>query len=206
VSEPTAAQQQKELERQAFEYKRCTDEFSYFVSTYCYIEDRKSKRAILFDLWPGQREVAPLFLTIKHLILLKARQLGLTWLTAAYVVWRAIFHFHEFIVIISAKEDLAVEFLDRVKFIFDRLPHWIKPHVGKRTTTELFLVRRGKMSMGMYALLVLIVLSSLYLQHRMLGNPRPSAYWSWMRVRLIGTAEKFGQLPSRLWSTLKGKQ
>ena len=144
MSEPTAAQQQKELERQAFEYKRCTDEFSYFVSTYCYIEDRKSKRAILFDLWPGQREVAPLFLTIKHLILLKARQLGLTWLTAAYVVWRAIFHFHEFIVIISAKEDLAVEFLDRVKFIFDRLPHWIKPHVGKRTTTELFFGKEGK--------------------------------------------------------------
>lgn len=148
MSELSPAQKKKELQRQALEYKKCTDSFSYFVSNYCFIEDRKSKRAILFKLWPGQEEVAPLFLKIKHLILLKARQLGLTWLTAAYVVWRAIFHFHEFIVIISAKEDLAVEFLDRVKFMFDRLPHWMKPHVGKRTTTELFFGREEKDAHG----------------------------------------------------------
>lgn len=148
MSELSPAQKKKELERQGFEFEKCRTNFDYFVSTYCYIEDRKSKRAILFDLWPGQREVAPKFLTIKHLILLKARQLGLTWLTAAYVVWRAIFHFHEFIVIISAKEDLAVEFLDRVKFMFDRLPHWMKPHVGKRTTTELFFGEEKKDKYG----------------------------------------------------------
>lgn len=134
----------KEQQQQAAEYKKCKDSFKYFVSQHCYIEDRKSKRAILFKLWPGQEAIAPKFLTVKHLILLKARQLGLTWLTAAYVIWRAIFHFHEFIVIISAKEDLAVEFLDRVKFMFDRLPHWMKPHVGKRTTTELFFGREEK--------------------------------------------------------------
>lgn len=29
---------------------------------------------------------------------------------------------------------LAIKFLDRVKFIFDRLPDWMKPHVYKRTT------------------------------------------------------------------------
>ncbi len=133
-----------ETKHRAVEYKKCKEDFAYFVATYCYIEDRKSKKAIIFDLWPGQRRVAPLFLTVKHLILLKARQLGLTWLTAAYVIWRAIFHFHEFIVIISAKEDLAVEFLDRVKFMFDRLPFWMKPHVGKRTTTELFFGKESK--------------------------------------------------------------
>jgi hypothetical protein len=76
-------------------------------------------------------------MTVKRLIALKTRQCGITWLAAAYVLWRAIFHANELIVIISAKEDLAVEFLDRVKFIFDRLPSYLKPRVYKRTNTEL---------------------------------------------------------------------
>jgi len=111
--------------------------FLYFVNKFVWIEDRKSKRAIPFKLWPGQIEAVPRFFKSKFLIILKARQLGLTWLVAAYVLWCAIFNYHEFIVVISAKEDLSIEFLDRVKFIFDRLPGWMKPVVFKRSTIEL---------------------------------------------------------------------
>lgn len=147
------AQKQKKQKKQPkydetpemIELRRCTGVsfqsrlrgFLYFVNKYVWIEDRKSKRAIRFILWPGQTEVVPRFFKSKLLIVLKARQLGLTWLTAAYVLWRAIFNYHEFIVVISAKEDLAIEFLDRVKFMFDRLPGWMKPIVFKRSTIEL---------------------------------------------------------------------
>jgi hypothetical protein len=122
---------------QCDEIKRCEESFLYFVDTYCYIQDRKTKQAIPFKLWPGQAKVAPKLFLALYLLILKARQLGLTWLVAAYALWRAIFHFEELIVIISAREDLAIEFLDRIKFIFDRLPAFMKPTVMKRTTTEL---------------------------------------------------------------------
>ena len=119
------------------EYVLCSISFLAFVVRHCKIQDRKTQTSIPFNLWPGQAKVAPLFLTSKRLIILKARQLGLTWLAAAYCLWRAIFHPNELIVIISAKEDLAVEFLERVKYMFDRLPMYLKPRVYKRTTTEL---------------------------------------------------------------------
>ena len=111
--------------------------FLYFVTRHCKIQDRKTKQEIPFRLWPGQARVAPLFNTEKRIIALKARQIGITWLTAAYVLWRAIFNKNELIIIISAKEDLATEFLDRVKYMFDRLPPHYKPAVFKRTNAEL---------------------------------------------------------------------
>lgn len=110
---------------------------SHWINTYVKIQDRKSKKDIPFHLWPGQEQVIPYFLDELYLCVLKARQLGLTWLCAAYALWRAIFHSYELIIIISAREDLAIEFLDRVKFMFDRLPIFMQPPVYKRSTTEL---------------------------------------------------------------------
>lgn len=130
------------------EYDRCRKDFAYFVDNYCLIQDRKTKRAIPFKLWDGQKSVVPLILDSIYLFVLKARQLGLTWLVAAYSLWRGIFNFHELIIVISAKEDLAIEFLDRVKFMFDRLPDWMKPSVYKRTTTELTYAIENKDSAG----------------------------------------------------------
>lgn len=90
--------------------------------------------AIKFKLWPSQLRILPLFLSAVYIFILKARQLGLTWLTAAYCLWCAIFNQNYEVVVISANEMLAIKFLDRVKFIFDKLPDWMKPHVYKRTT------------------------------------------------------------------------
>jgi len=119
------------------ERARCHESFLYFCDNYCMIQDRKSGESIPFKLWPGQKEAILTILSSIYLIILKARQLGLTWLVAAYALWQTMFRFNQLALIISAKEDLAVEFLDRVKYIFDRLPDHLKPRVYKRTTTEL---------------------------------------------------------------------
>lgn len=116
---------------------KCVQSFLYFVEGCCWIQDRKTGADLRFKLWPGQKSSLPTIISAKFLIILKARQLGLTWLTAAYVLWKAIFNKNQLIVVISGKEELAVEFLERVKFMFDRLPESIKPRVGKRNTTEL---------------------------------------------------------------------
>lgn len=71
------------------------------------------------------------FLSAQLLIILKARQLGLTWLTAAYCLWLCITKPMQLIVVISAKEDWAVEFLERVRFMRRRLPDWMVPPIEK---------------------------------------------------------------------------
>jgi len=129
-----------EVMERAVEYERCVYGFEHFVDAHCFIQDRKpggSSEAVPFKLWPGQKQVVSLILRATYLAVLKARQLGLTWLVAAYVLWRAMFRYHELVIVISAKEDLAIEFLDRVKFMFDRLPVWMKPAVRVRNNTEL---------------------------------------------------------------------
>ena len=124
--------------KNAADYARSALDIVYFICTFCFIQDRKTMRPLRFKLWEGQKASLPKIITEKLLIILKARQLGLTWLVCAYVVWRAIFHFNELIIIVSGSdEDYGVEFLARCKFIFDNLPDWMKPQVYKRNEKEL---------------------------------------------------------------------
>ena len=63
--------------------------FLYFILNLCWIEDKQNKCAIRFALWPEQLRVLPRIILAMRLIVLKARQLGLTWMVAAYVLWLA---------------------------------------------------------------------------------------------------------------------
>lgn len=62
-------------------------DFLTFLAT-CRIEDTY-RGVIAYELWPHIREVAQRLEAGDNLILLKARQLGISWLAAAYMVWRA---------------------------------------------------------------------------------------------------------------------
>ena len=127
---------------------RCATSFEFWLDNFAQIEDRATQRAIPFRLWPGQRTVLPLILYSLLLLVLKARQLGLTWLVAAYCLWRAMFRKHELIVVISKNESLAQEFLERVLFIFDRLPAWMRPRVKTRNTTQITFAYELKDELG----------------------------------------------------------
>ena len=111
--------------------------FLYFIQQYCYIIDKNTKEAIKFRLWPAQFKVLPDILNAMLLIILKARQLGLTWICAAYALWYTITKRNRLVVVISAKGEWAVEFLERVYFMLQRLPVWLYPKVAKETTEVL---------------------------------------------------------------------
>jgi len=106
--------------------------FLYFLDAWVWIEDKEHKRQIKLKLWPAQAKVIPQLLNSLLSILIKARQLGLTWLVAALSLWLSMRHPLHLIVVISATEDHAIEFLDRVYFIMDRLPDWMLPKVKVR--------------------------------------------------------------------------
>ena len=113
------------------------ESFLYFVASYCWIEAKDTGEAIPFKLWPEQKRIVPKIIDNLLVVILKARQLGLTWMVAAYVLWMAITRPLQLIVIISSKEDTAKEFLARVRFILVRLPEWLVPEVARETTEEL---------------------------------------------------------------------
>jgi len=121
------------LEQKVKECRRVIESFLYFINQYIFIEDKEKKIAIKLKLWPEQAKIIPSFIESMLLIILKARQLGLTWLTAAFVLWQVIRNQLYLAVVISVTEELSIEFLDRVYFIMDRLPVWLKPPVKTRT-------------------------------------------------------------------------
>ncbi len=130
------------------ERARCRADPAYFLDRYCMLQDQATEQAIPFRLYPCQADVLEQILAEVRTIILKARQLGLTWLSAAYSLWVAMFHAQRFVLIVSIKDELAREYMDRVKFIFDHLPEELKPPVYKRTESILWFGREARDGRG----------------------------------------------------------
>jgi len=60
-------------------------------------------------------------------IVLAARQIGKSWIAGAYLLWFAMFHFDKTVVIASNKNDNAMEMIHRIRYMYERVPHWLKP-------------------------------------------------------------------------------
>jgi hypothetical protein len=123
-----------ELENRDREQNQIKADAEYFIENYVHIEDRDSEKiAVPFTLWEGQRKTLKDFENERLNIILKARQLGLTWLALAYAVWCMIFHPGFMVVALSRGEDEAKELARRVGFICKYLPEWLIRHKRDRT-------------------------------------------------------------------------
>lgn len=91
------------------------------------IEDRDVKGlAIPFIPWESQEPVIESFLNDRLLIILKARQLGLTWLALAYSLWRMLFNVGQQVNALSKREEPdAKELIRRMEFMLRHLPSWL---------------------------------------------------------------------------------
>lgn len=124
---------------QVVELNKCATDPIYFIENYCYIKDHRTKKAILFKLWPAQEQLVKDWYFNPYLCVLKARQIGVTWLiTDCLSLWQAIFFKFQEVLIICTKEDKAIAMLeDRIKFTFSLLPDWMKPKVCVDNLTEI---------------------------------------------------------------------
>jgi hypothetical protein len=106
----------------------------YFIQKYVYIEDRDSEQlASVFRLWDKQKEALESFVNNRLNIVLKARQLGLTWLALAFAVWKIVFNGGYQVVALSKTEDDAKELIRRVVFVLRHLPPWMTIESTKDT-------------------------------------------------------------------------
>lgn len=97
----------------------------------------KASRWAPFDLWPAQEKAMRLMDTSRRSVVLKARQLGLTWLSLAIILHRIVFREGVTCLIISLREIEAKETLKKLRGMWERLPHWLKapmPHLQDDAT------------------------------------------------------------------------
>ena len=79
-----------------------------------------------FRLWPAQKGVVWNFFTERLILILKARQLGISWISCGYALWLCLFHPGKAILLFSKGQDDANELLRRVKVLYERLPEWMR--------------------------------------------------------------------------------
>ena len=74
--------------------------------------------------WPWQYRLLAIWAREKLCVVLKARQLGVSWLAAMFALWRAIRRPGQAVLLISRNQADAEKLLDKVAFLYAHLPPW----------------------------------------------------------------------------------
>lgn len=113
------------------EYAKCLSDPKYVIETYLETFDKtKNNEAgayVPFKLFPRQSEIVDAYERFKHNIITKPRQAGVSTTTAAYLTVKAAFadpQSPESILIIANKQDLAINFLSKIKEFLGQIPRW----------------------------------------------------------------------------------
>lgn len=108
------------------EWEKCSSSPVYFIEKYCFIEDPVTRNWIHFNLWKEQEEVIEIIEKNKKTIILKARQLGMTWCCLCYALWEMLFSPIATILLFSKRDDEATVLRERLRGIYVNLEPWLK--------------------------------------------------------------------------------
>ena len=107
------------------EIVRCGKRPDYFIHTYAKIT-HPMEGLIPFHLYPFQEKLLQDFEDNRFNVILKARQLGISTVTAAYVAWMMMFHREKNVLVIATKFSTAANLVKKVKAIIKHLPDWLR--------------------------------------------------------------------------------
>jgi hypothetical protein len=107
------------------EIVKCGKDSSYFINNYAKIS-HPLEGLISFKTYPYQDDLLQDFNDYRFSVILKARQLGISTITAAYIVWLMLFHRDKNVLVIATKFSTAANLVKKVKNIMQNLPPWIR--------------------------------------------------------------------------------
>ena len=113
------------------EYARCLTQPTYAIETYLETFDKTQEGFVPFRLFPRQKEIIAAYEKHRFNIVTKPRQAGVSTTTAAYMSIKVGFadaDNPENILIIANKQELAFEFLAKIKDFLNQLPRWVWGH------------------------------------------------------------------------------
>lgn len=133
------------------ERRRVVEDVAYFTRGYGHVQPEDGP-AVPFGLWPEQEGVLRDFAEKQRVVVLKARQLGLTWLALHYAAWVLAFNPatpNARILALSKHGGDATKLLLRTRHILGLLPPFLRPvedQATRRSLSQLQLVGRGSMT------------------------------------------------------------
>ena len=107
------------------EYVKCAKDPVYFMKKYCVIQ-HPMKGKIPFDLYDFQEKTVNEFQRERFNIILKARQLGISTITAGYSLWLMTFHQDKIVLVIATKQEVAKNLVTKIRVMHANSPSWLK--------------------------------------------------------------------------------
>jgi hypothetical protein len=105
----------------------CSQDPAYFLDRCVSIYDATLCEWIPFRLWAAQLQTVDTIRDNRLVVVLKARQLGLTWLVLGFALWLILFRPAATVLLFSRRDDEAVDLLKtRLRGMYERLPAWLK--------------------------------------------------------------------------------
>jgi phage terminase large subunit-like protein len=118
--------------------ERARRSFAYFCNNFCRVLSGAQDAAwVPFELWPEQAKVADIFQNERLVVVLKARQLGLTWLAVAFGLWSMLFRPIATVLLFSRRDDEAIEIKGRLAGMHAHLPEWMRQGIVKDNDHEI---------------------------------------------------------------------
>lgn len=112
------------------EYARCAADKWYFIKTYIKISDPSLGIIPLAD-WTHLQQLLEIIDEHDRVIVLKARQIGITWVLCALALWYVMFKHSSTVLMFSRRETESVGMKNRVVFMHRHLPDWLQVPIGK---------------------------------------------------------------------------
>lgn len=104
----------------------CKNNIEYFIDTYGHIEDKDAEELIQpFEMWKEQREALQSIMGHKMNVILKARQLGFSWLVMHIAAHMLLTSSGKTVIGLSKTEEEAKELVRRLSVIFTWMPELI---------------------------------------------------------------------------------
>lgn len=121
------------------EIVKCGKNSDYFINSFITIS-HPIRGAIPFKTFDYQKDLLESYQDHRFNVILKARQIGISEITAAYVVWMMLFHKDKNILVMATKFATAANLVKKVKRMIKSLPGWMQIasiSVDNRTSFEL---------------------------------------------------------------------
>jgi len=121
------------------EIMKCGKDPGYFLNSYAKIS-HPGRGLVPFKTYGFQSELLKDFNDYRFNVILKARQLGISTITAGYVAWLMMFRREKNILVVATKFSTAANLVKKVKALIKNLPEWIRISeisVDNRTSFEL---------------------------------------------------------------------
>jgi hypothetical protein len=128
---------QEVITRLDIERELATRNFEDFLDFVQILEPPPGRGVIKFEKWPHLVDTIDILGTERLMVILKARQVGISWLLAAYALWTAIYHRGAVVLELSQTEKVATALLGKCKTILSLLPTHLQTSIGQDSLTEI---------------------------------------------------------------------